>query len=98
VTDAKLRRTIRRSVALLLLPLSVGTDAVLRLATEEYFVGTIPLASVVPPFLFLAAVLYLFGSALSGIAEPPEDGSDPEDPDGSTPGDTAGSNPSGTDG
>jgi hypothetical protein len=70
VTDAKLRRTVRRCVALLLLPLSVAADAVRRVATEEYFLGSVPLGGVVTPVLFYGALAYLLASALAGLPDP----------------------------
>lgn len=99
MTDAKLRRTVRRGVALLLLPLSVAADAVRRIATEEYFLDSLPFGWLVPSVLFYSALLYLLGSALSGLTEPPEEEPDPEesedDPDsggheGSPPSESAG--------
>jgi hypothetical protein len=70
VTDAKLRRTVRRCVAILLLPLSVAADALRRIVTEEFFLGSVPLGGVVTPVLFYGALAYLLGSALAGLPDP----------------------------
>jgi hypothetical protein len=79
----------------------VAADALRRIVTEEFFLGSVPLGGVVTPVLFYGALAYLLVSALAGLPDPAveESGGDGTEGDGTEGGGTDdGSDGGGTDG
>lgn len=62
MTSTDLQRTIRRSVAVLAIPLAVVADSVRTIAVQQYFAKSMVFARILTHVVFFGAIAYLIYS------------------------------------